>query len=241
MKKLLPFALPLLRSALFILIGIIFAVLTNQTLEQSSRWWSIICTFCNLITIAVLMIICKGEGITYKILISDQSGKNSLKYTLFIVLIMLLLGMGGMYGFGFIIYGYVPVTMVQPIPVWLAIINAILLPFTIVFAEFPLYFGYSLNRIEKLTGYKVLSIIYPMFFYALQHSFIPLLFDWKHILFRFLSFLPLMLVLGIIYDKRKRLQPFMIGHALLDIATGAQILLTSTTPAIFEMMKAMSK
>ena len=66
------------------------------------------------------------------------------------------------------IYGYIPVTMIQPIPVWLAIINTILLPLTIVFAEFFLYFGYALNGIEKITGNKILSIMYPVFFYALQ-------------------------------------------------------------------------
>jgi membrane protease YdiL (CAAX protease family) len=154
---------------------------------------------------------------------------------------MLLLGVGGMYGFGLAIYGYVPVTMVQPVPVWLAVINAVLLPLTIVLAELPLYFGYALNKIEETTGNKILAILYPMFFYALQHSFIPLLYDWKHILFRFLSFLPLMLVLGIIYYKKRKLATLMIGHSALDLATGAQILMTSISPAIFEMMKAMTK
>lgn len=241
MKKLGPFALPLFRSVLFIIIGVIFARLTNQTLEESSRWWSIICTVCNIITIILLMTICKSERITYKKLITNQRGQDSLRYILFIVMLMIVLGMGGMYGFGFMIYSYVPITMIQPIPVWLAIINAILLPLTTVFAELPLYFGYSLNGIEKITGNKTLSILYPMFFYALQHSFIPLLYDWKHILFRFMSFLPLMLVLGIIYDKKRKLRPLMIGHAILDLETGAQILLTSISPALFEVMKAMNK
>jgi hypothetical protein len=241
MKKVGPFILPLFRSVLFILIGVLFALSTNQSLEQASRWWSVICTACNIITIILLMAICKSEGTTYKKLIGYQRGKGNLKYILLIVVLMLLLGIGGMYGFGFIIYGYVPVTMVQPIPVWIAVINTILLPLTIVFAELPLYFGYALNGIEKITGNKILSIVYPMFFYALQHSFIPLLYDWKHILFRFLSFLPLMFVLGIIYYKNRKLQPLMIGHSILDLATGAQILATSISPALFEMMKAMNK
>jgi hypothetical protein len=214
---------------------------TNQSLEQASKWWSIICTVCNIITIVMLILICRSEGYTYKKLIGYQNGQGNLKYTLLIIVLMLLLGMGGMYGFGFIIYGYVPVTMVQPIPVWFALINVILLPLTVVFAELPLYFGYALNGIEKITGNKLLSIAYPMFFYALQHSFIPLLFDWKHILFRFLSFLPLMLVLGVIYYKRRKLQLLMIGHAILDLATGIQILITSISPALFEMMKVMNK
>jgi hypothetical protein len=241
LKKLKPFTLPVFRSALFIIVGVLFVRVTNQTLEQASRWWSIICTVCNIITIALLMAVCKGEGTSYKKLIAYQKGQGDVKYIFFIAMLMLFLGIGGMYGFGFMIYGYIPVTMVQPIPLWLAAINIILLPLTIVFAELPLYFGYSLNGIERISGNKILSIAYPMFFYALQHSFIPLLYDWKHILFRFLSFLPLMFVLGNIYYRNRKLQPLMIGHAILDLATGAQILMTSISPALFEMMKTMNK
>lgn len=241
MKKASPFLLPIFRSALFIVVGLIFALATHQSLVQASRWWSILCTFCNIITIILLIVICKSEGTTYKELIGFNKKQGNLKYTLLIVSIMLLMGIGGMYGFGFLIYGYVPVTMIQPIPVWLSAINLILLPLTVVLTELPLYFGYSLNGIEKITGNKILSVAYPMFFYALQHSFMPLLFDWKHILFRFLSFLPLMIVFGIIYYRNRKLKPLMIGHACLDLATGAQILMTSISPAIFEMMKAMNK
>ncbi|MBU3110185.1 hypothetical protein [Clostridium lacusfryxellense] len=241
MKKINPFILPLFRSVLFIIVGVLFAIITKQSLEQASRWWSIICTAINIITIILLITICKIEGTTYKKLIGYHKGQDNLKYTLLIVVLMLSLGVGGMYGFGFMIYGYVPVTMIQPIPVWIAIINTILLPLTIVFAELPLYFGYALNGIEEITGNKILSIMYPMFFYELQHSFIPLLYDWKHIMFRFLSFLPLMLVLGFIYYKKRKLQSLMIGHAILDLATCSQILMTSISPALFEMMKTMSK
>lgn len=238
MKRVGPFLLPLFRSVLFIIVGLLFAIITDQSLEQASKWWSIICVACNIITIIVLMKICKNQGTSYKKLIGYKRGQGNLKYKLSIVVLMFLLGIGGMYGFAYIIYGYVPVIMVQPIPAWLAAVNTIVLPLTIVFAEFPLYFGYSLNGIERNTGNKILAIVYPMFFYALQHSFIPLLYNWKHILFRFASFLPLMLVLGIIYYKNRKLQPLMIGHAILDLATGAQILLTSIYPSLFEMMKA---
>jgi len=113
----------------------------------------------------------------------------------------------------------------------------ILLPVTIVFAELPLYYGYSFNRIEENTGNKFLAMIYIIFFYALQHSFIPLLFEWEYILFRFLSFLPLMIVLGIIHNKKRALTPLMIGHAFLDLATGIQILIFSVFPEIFEIMQ----
>jgi hypothetical protein len=101
----------------------------------------------------------------------------------------------------------------------------------------PLYFGYSLNKIEQITNNKALAICYPMFFYSLHHSFIPLLFDFKYMLFRFLSFLPLMMILSIIYYKKKQLTPLMIGHAVLDLATAVQILIISMLPSMKPLTK----
>ncbi|SDO16886.1 type II CAAX prenyl endopeptidase Rce1 family protein [Acetanaerobacterium elongatum] len=237
MKKTLPFILPLFRSILFIALSALLAALLNQSLEETSKWWSVLFTLCNIITILVLLLVCRAEKTTLKSIIGYQKGQLNFKSTILIVLLMLALGMGGMYGFGFLIYGYVPTIVVQPVPVWLAVINAILLPLTVVFAEMPLYFGYSLTRIEEITGNKVLAIGYAVFFYALQHSFMPLLWDVRHILFRFLSFLPLMLVLGILYYRKRKLAPLMVGHGVLDIFTGAQILITSLFPAVYQMMQ----
>ena len=236
-----PFLLPLFRSALFIIVGLLFVVISKETFEQATQWWSVVCVFCNIVTIILLAIIFKKEGTSYKEIIAFQKGEKNLKETLLIVVMMLILGIGGMYGFGFLIYGYVPVTMVQPIPVWIAAVNIILLPISVVFAELPLYFGYSLRKIEQITNNKFLAIGYPVFFYALQHSFIPLIFDFQHILFRFLSFLPLMIVLGIIYYKNKKLSQLMVGHAVLDVATAVQILIISIFPVLFEIMKSMTK
>ena len=236
-----PFLLPLFRNVLFIIVGLLFVIISKKTFEQGSQWWSVICVVCNIITIILLTIIFKKEGTSYKEIIACQKGKKHLKETLIIVAMMLILGIGGMYGFGFLIYGYVPITMVQPIPVWLAVVNIIFLPITVVFAELPLYFGYSLKKIEQITDNKFLAISYTVFFYALQHSFIPLIFDFKHIIFRFLSFLPLMIILGIIYYKKKKLTQLMIGHAVLDVATAVQILVISIFPSLFEIMKSMTK
>ncbi|MFO7612313.1 MAG: hypothetical protein R6W99_07505 [Clostridia bacterium] len=238
MNKTYPFILPIFRSVLFIMAGLLFSLISGQTLAEAARWWSVICTACNILTIVLLIIVFRSEGKTYKDIIGYEKGRIKIKNTAPITLLMLFLGIGGMAAAGYIIYGYMPVGLISPIPLWIAAINAVLLPITIIFAEFPLYFGYSLNGIEKITGRKVLAVAYTVFFYALQHSFIPFLIDWKHILFRFLSFLPLLLVLGIVYFKKKDLPPLMVGHGFLDLATGLQILVLSAYPALFELMKA---
>ena len=237
MKKAGPYILPLVRSGLFIVVGLIFSMASDQSLEQASRWWSSICIVCNIIIIVLLLAIFKHEGSSYRMIIGYEKGQSSLKNTLELVLAMLALGVVGMYGFGYLFYGYMPVTMVQPIPIWLALANIILLPLTNVFVELPLYFGYSLNGIEKMTGNTRLAIVYATVFYALQHSFIPLLADRKYILFSFVSFLPLLVFLALVYAKNRKLAPLMIGHAILDFAVAAQILLTSLFPTMFEMMK----
>jgi len=233
----LPYFMPIFRSVLFILGGVLFSVITNQTLIESAKWWTVLCTLFNLITIIVLFLVCKYEGIRYRDLIQYKVGQLNFKNVLIIIVTMSFIGVGGLYVFGLVIYGYVPATLIQPIPTWIAIINMVLFPTTIMFAELPLYFGYSFNRIKENTGNEFVSMSYIVFFYALQHSFIPLLFDWKYIIFRFLSFLPLMIVLSIIYNKKKALAPLMIGHVFLDLAAGMQILISSLFPVIFEIIQ----
>ncbi len=233
MKRLLPYTLPIFRSVIFIVGGLIFAILTHQSLEQASRWWSVLCSLFNVATIFVLMVVCKIEGITYASFMNNQKERLSIKMILGTVLLMLLIGIGGMLAFGLVFYGSVPTILIQPIPVWIALINTVVLPITIVLAEMPLYFGYAYNKIEEHTGNKYFAFGYTIFFYALQHSFIPLLLNWRYMAYRFLSFLPLMLVLGILYDRRRKLSTLMIGHGVMDLATGVQIVIASIWPTLF--------
>lgn len=237
MKKTLPFIIPVFRSVLFVLGGFLLSVVTSQNLEQASRWWSVLFTIFNLITILILLLIFKYEGTTFQKIINYKKQTTGIGYIIIVVILMIIIGIGGLIGFGFLIYGSLPNMLVKPIPVWVASINIILLPITVVFAELPLYFGYSLKRIEKITGNTYFAIAYTVFFFALQHSFIPLLLDWKYIIFRFISFLPLMIVIGILYNKRRNLIPLMVGHGILDLATSIQILIVSISPTIFDAIQ----
>ncbi|MBN2851179.1 MAG: hypothetical protein JXQ23_00425 [Clostridia bacterium] len=237
MKKTLAFSIPVLRTILFITAGLLLTVITKKTLLEMTRWWTILCSVVNVITIIILAVVLKYEGSSYRELLNYKKGQIKFKNTVIIVFSMLLVGIGGMYAFGYLIYGYMPTLLIQPVPVWLGIINVIVFPVTIIFAEMPIYFAYSINRIEKFSGSRVLAFSYCMFFYALQHSFIPLLFDWKYIVFKFLSFLPLMVVLSIIYNKKRNLAPLMIGHGIMDLATSSQILIMSLFPAVYIMIQ----
>ncbi len=235
-KRVMPFLLPLFRNALFIVAALTVTAVTGQTLVQASRWWSVICTVCNLITIAVLLFICKRENRRFMDLIGSQKGKSKVLTVVIIVIVMLVLGMGGMVAVGFLMFGQVPSNLLTPLPIWVAAVNVVLFPATVIFAEMPLYYGYSVRGIEKAVGNKYVAVLYPVFFYALQHSFMPLLWDASFMLFRFFSFLLLMLFLGVWYYKKRNLVPVMIGHAILDLAAGVQILVLSINPQLYELM-----
>lgn len=227
MKKLIPYLLPAFRSLLFVIGGLLFVLITKKSLEDSIKWWIPLCTLYNIITILLFRIILKNEHMTYHDLLNQDKDNSSFKYKVLLITFMILIGISGMIGFSFLFYQMMPEFLIKPMPIWLTMINLIIFPITIVFAEMPLYYGYSLKKINEYTKKPKFAIIYVVFFYSLQHSFIPLLFDFKYMIYRFLSFLPLALFLAIIYIKKNHLKTMMIGHGIMDFSTILQVLIIS--------------
>lgn len=226
MKKFNPFFLPIYRNLILIASCLLFSWMTNLTLFESSVYWPVICIFANLITIFILFLVQKSEGLTYRDLFKNQIQLQSKNQDLMIVILMILSGIGFMLMFGFLFFGKMPTHMVQPMPVWLAIISLVLLPVSIIFAEFPLYYGYALNGIIKQKG-KVFAYFYIVILYALQHAFMPLIIDPKYMIFKVVSFMPLLLIITPFYIQSKRMKPMIIGHFILDFAVSFQILIFS--------------
>ncbi len=232
MNSKLKYLLPI-RSILFILIFVIGSIIVNKNISDISNWWSIVATIVNLVTIIILVLVCKKMNISYSKLINYEKGKTKAKEVIVMTLIVLVFASVGMNMAGLICYGvfpYLAPMMAGPISLILAIINFILLPLTVSFAEDGLYLGCGVNSFKN----KYMAIFIPAFFYALQHSFIPTLFDGKYIIYRFLSFLPLTIVFCLYYSKKKNPVPIMIGHTIVEIASVVLILVTSINPEIYQ-------
>lgn len=223
-----------LRSLIFIMVFVIASALTGKQLTDLSNIWSVAASVINVFFILTLVLISRNKGGFLK-LINYEKGKTRPKQVFAMIGIILLLGMGGMYLAGFICYGIIPYLapmMIAPIPPVPAVINLILLPVSTALAEDSLYLGCGVRQFDN----KYAAVLVPAFFFALQHCFIPTLFDIRYIIYRFLSFLPLTIILCIHYRKHQNPLPIMIGHAVIDVATAAQILATSVIPGFYEMM-----
>ena len=228
------FLLPI-RCMIFALIFVIGAIFTKQKVEDISNWWSIVASIVNIVLILIMHFFTKKNKSSFWELINFQKGKTKAKQIIEISVLILAIGMTGMYMAGYLCYGIIPYAapmMIAPIPVWLAVINIAILPISTAFAEDGLYLGCGVNQMQN----KILAITIPAFFFALQHSFIPTLFDLKYIIYRFISFLPLTLILCWYYYKKRNPLPIMVGHAIIDMATVLQILATSVIPGFYEMM-----
>lgn len=207
----------------------------HKDVSEISNWWSVVATIVNIFTILLLIAVAKKDNKTYWKLINYKKGQTKVKEVVGITILIVVVGMAGMYLAGYLCYGVIPYgapMLIAPIPKVLAVINVLLLPVTTAFAEDGLYLGCGVNCIEN----KFCAIIVPAFFFALQHSFIPVLFDTTYIIYRFISFLPLTIILCWYYYKKRNPLPIMVGHAIIDVATVVQILATTFISGLYETM-----
>lgn len=221
------------------LVFVIGAAITGKNVKDISNWWSIVASAVNIVTILIIVLAAKKSGRTYREQLNLKKGLDTPKRTIILVILFCTVGMSGMYISGLICYGSVmpkvTLNVAAPMPLALAIINLIALPATIAFAEDGLYLGLGVNSIKN----KYAAIYIPAFFYALQHCFIPTIFDAKYMLYRFLMFLPLTVICCRNYQKNKNPLPIMIAHTILDFATGMLILITSSSAQVYEKMESM--
>ncbi|HRU99455.1 MAG TPA: CPBP family glutamic-type intramembrane protease [Ruminococcus sp.] len=227
-KVKLEYLLPL-RCIVFLLFYVIKAMRMNSDISS----WSVIASITNIFTIYILTVAAKSRGMTYSQLINFRKGQFRANDILLIIAFAAV-GMAGMFLAALVCYGTiqpeVSVRLIAPIPPFFAMANFLLLPITAALAEDGLYLGCGTARIEN----KYAAVIVPTFFYALQHCFIPAIFDVRYMVYRFLMFLPLAMIFCLYYQKKRSPLPLMISHGLLDLATSSSILAMSVIPSAYE-------
>lgn len=192
--------------------------------NDSAGWWTFSALFTNLISIPLLAWLFRRENKRYFdfLSFSRQTVWKDVGITLLTMIVLMPLSILPNQWLATWLFGSDEIAFslfFRPLPLWAGLVS-ILYPITIAFAELPTYFGYSMPRLEKQSGNSWFAWVIASFFLAFQHITLPLIFDWRFILWRFGMFLPLALLLGICLKIRPQLFAyFMIVHALLDMTT----------------------
>ncbi len=198
------------------LVAGLFMLLGNPTPWQAAApWWIVYGTLIDIGCLLLLARLARQEGIRLFDLISFQRqrlGRDLLLGVGFIPLYIILAVVGGIVG-GILIYGATPAPAIMtPLPLWGTLYSLIVWPLIWAFAEEMTYQGYVLPRLTDLSGRAWLAVIIVGFGWALQHSALPIMADWRWAAYRFGSSLLIGLVLPIIYLRTRRLLPFIVAH-----------------------------
>jgi membrane protease YdiL (CAAX protease family) len=190
--------------------------------QASVAWWPISAIVTNFICLALLVWLMRREGKGLSYLYNYERGRlgRDLLMGLAFIFVAFPFAYLGLTGSTLLLYGGTMPDFFFPLPVWAALLTLLLFAPTVALAELPTYLGYSMPRIEALTGRTWLALLLVVFWLAAQHAALPLIFEWKFVLWRFLAFIPLALVVGLIYLRTRRLIPLMVAHGLIDASLG---------------------
>jgi len=223
-----PWLMLISRSVLFLLFQalialILFATGTKSAWDESARYWTLMVTLANVVSLFLLIRVFNAEGKRFWDILrfSRVTWKTDLLWFIgFSIIAMPIVG-APRESLAKAIFGDAMIAtnmMFLPLPTW-AFVLSFLFPFTIWFSELPTYFGYVMPRLaEQINGWLAWFIV--SFFLAAQHMFLPTILNGGYFLWRFGMFLPFALFIGLALKFRPSLLPyFMIVHALLDVTT----------------------
>lgn len=222
-----PLVMLVSRTVLFALfqatIGVICALQgLSAPWNASVAWWPVTVTLTNLACVALLAWLARREGMRWWDLYRVERHRVGRE-------LLILLGLLVVIAPAVQVPNVTVATWLfgdpqrafdlffRPLPLWVVYVCLVLFPLTHVFAELATYYGYTMPRLAALSGRRWVAISLAAFWHAAQHCMLPLLFDWRFILWRLLMFLPLAFLMAFILNWRPRLLPYMmVIHGLLD-------------------------
>lgn len=224
-----PWLILVSRSLLFLsiqgLIALFYLVSgSSHAWEDSIRWWLVGVTITNLISLWILAIAARAEGIRFW----DYYRVEKHKIGKEVLILGGLLLIGGPLAYfpnpllATLLWGdpIVPFNMMfLPLPGAIKYLLIVIFPISIALTEIPTYYLYVMPRLEAIGLGRWGSLIITTVVHSLQHVFFPFILDGKFIVWRGLMFLPFAIFTGLLIRWRPRLAPYMLViHGLLDLS-----------------------
>jgi hypothetical protein len=204
--------------------------------RAQAPWWTVSATLVDIGCLLLLWRQTRGEGIRLIDLFGlkrARMGRDVLWGLVYFVALMPTVVMGGSMLASWAVYGttHLDVNSLAPgllsarrLPAWAVVYS--LSVFWLIWSptEEVIYQAYCAARLLALTRRTWATVALVGFWWAFQHSVFPLVFDWRLIVFRFLQFLPLVIVLQLIYLRTRRLPPLIVMHWPMDLLAAVMTL-----------------
>ena len=226
-----PIAIVMARPVLALTVQFIFVFLFVKLHIQSPsvsvrNWWTVYGTLIDITCLALVFRFTRLEGISLISLISFEKKKLFKDLLLGIgifIHVFPVAVLGGSLLAGLIAYGTIQPLLpegafVRTLPLWAVLFSRVIWWVIWSFTEELTYQGYALPRLLAITKYKWLAIAWVSFGWSLQHSFLTYI-NVQHALFLFIMFVPLTLILQLIYLRLGRLMPVVVAHWLMDLTS----------------------
>jgi membrane protease YdiL (CAAX protease family) len=222
------------RLILFFLFQLLFYFLLRfigyeDSWRESQGWWMIGVLFTNIISIFLLILLFKKEGLSFgKVFRFTKKGwRKDLAISISLLIIAIPISVFPNLWISNLLWGSTEPALAllfRPLPLW-AVAVSFLFPITQAFAELPTYFGYVMPRLKDQLNNGWIAWAITSFFLALQHIALPFIWDGRFLLWRLGMFLPFAFFLGLCLKIRPRLIPyFMVAHGILDVGTVMMII-----------------
>jgi uncharacterized protein len=225
-----PIAVMAARSVLIVLAQALLTLFffwrgSSNPLQEGTYWWTVTGTLVDAGCLALMIWLTRREGIRLVDLIGIQRKnlRRDLLMGIGILVVMFPVVMiGGSLLSGLLVYGTLQpaqtaVLMTRPLPLWAALYSRTIWWLIWSATEEMTYNGYALPRLQVLLGGRTwLAVGIVSIFWALQHSFLPLILDLKMFLYLGIQMLPLVVVTQLIYLRFRRLPPMVVIHWGMD-------------------------
>jgi hypothetical protein len=229
-----PLALTTARTGLIVLVQAVVAAAFLIRRDPSpwraqAPWWTVWATFVDIGCLLLLQRQARREGTRLVDLFGiDRSrlGREVLWGVLYLIVLFPIVAGGGSMLASWLVYGTThldPATLApgllaeRHLPHWAAVYSLSIFWLVWSPAEEVIYQAYCAARLQVLTGSTWATVAWVGFWWAFQHSVFPLVFDARLVVFRFLQFLPLVVVFQLIYLRTRRLPRMIVMHWPMDL------------------------
>jgi len=202
------------------LVAILFFSKAVSPLQAAGDWWPVYGTLIDLACLLLITWLLKKENLRFSDLLNFSRDRfwQDVRVGLGFILWVFPLAMAGITICSLLIFGNPqPASLYHSLPLWATAYSLLIFPAIWGVMEQSTYQGYALPRLEILFNRPGFAIYIVAFGWGIQHIALPLILDWRYMLFRFLSFLPLAAVMALVYLRKRRLIPFIVAHWAVDM------------------------